>query len=175
MSRRPRSPRLAIARILGGISYNLAAGAYVLILAVVVGVLLSYYSGSQGAETTTPAQELAVLGYSARASVVSTAIGIVIAFFVGALSLLLLAWVPYKIAKIGATITAKVSAYIFDNSASGTHMFIAKLLVYGPAIILLIILYLVFSSELTFQLLTAGSALVVSAVVFAALRLLTVR
>lgn len=165
--------RLVLARLLSGVSYNFAAVAYLLIVAVLVGVLLQYYAGTDG--QTTPTQEIALLSYSARSSVAATTIGVVVAFFIGALSLLLLAWLPYKIAQIGSRMTQKLSAFIFDNPRSGFHMFVAKLLLYGPAIIVLIVLYILFASSLTFQLLTVGTTLIISAVIFAALRLIVAR
>lgn len=166
--------RLATTRILGGLSYNLAACAYILILAVVLSAVLPHMV-TQGGEGQTPLEGIAVLQYAARASLLMTIIGSVVAFVIGAVSLVLLVWVPVKIAKVGSYLTRKISVTFFVNPTDGFHMFIAKLLLYGPAIIILIILYLVVSSELVFQILVSGTALVLAAVVCAALRLAVFR
>lgn len=163
--------RLTIARIFGGLSYNLAACAYILILAIVMSAVLPLIVTQGVDEQQTPLESMAVLQYTARTSVVTTIVGAVVAFIIGALSLMLLAWVPVKIAKIGSWLTQKISASLFAAPTTGLFMFMSKLLLYGPAILILIILYFIFSSELAFQMLVAGTSLVLAAVLFAALRL----
>lgn len=167
--------RLAVARIFGGISYNLAACAYILALAIVMSVVLPLMMTQGVNEQPTPLESIAVLQYTARANVVTTIVGVVVAFIIGALSLMLLVWVPAKIAKIGSRLAQRISASLFIDPTTGRHMFMSKLLLYGPAIIVLIILYFIFSSELVFQILVAGTSLILAAVLFAALRLVISR